>query len=88
MVPRIFRLSRRAGCGDLEKQGLNWLGTICPWGSNFGGPFVPEDQICWGLFVQGDHFYGDLLSRGQEVGDQESGDQLGLDLIHRSLHVG
>ena len=53
MVPRIFRLSRRTGCGDPEIQGLNWLGTICPGGPNF-----------WGPFVQGDQFYGNRLSRG------------------------
>ena len=40
MVPRIFRLFSGTGCGDPEIQGLNWLGTICPGGPNFGGPFV------------------------------------------------
>ena len=64
MVPRIFRLSMGTGCGDPEKGGPNWLGTICPGGPNFLGPFVHGDRILWGPFVQGDQFYGDRLSRG------------------------
>ena len=64
MVPRIFRLCRGTGCGDPEIQGLNWLGTICPGGPNFGGPFVHGDRGGWGPFVQGNQFYGDRLSRG------------------------
>ena len=45
MVPRIFCLSRGTGCDDLEIWGPNWLGTICPGGPNFWGPFVHGDQI-------------------------------------------
>ena len=60
------------GCGDLEIRGPNWLGTICPGGPNFGGPFVHGDRIWWGpWFVQGDRFYGDLLSRGTGSGGLE-----------------
>ena len=64
MVPRIFHLSRGAGCRNPIIRGPNWLGTICPGGPNFWGPFVHGDRICWGPFVQGDQFYGDRLSRG------------------------
>ena len=65
IVHRIFRLSRGTGCGHPEIQGPNSLGTICPRGTNFLGPFVHGDQICWGLFVQGDQFHGDCLSKGK-----------------------
>ena len=71
MVPRIFRLSRGTGCGDLEIRGPNWLGTICPAGPNFWGPFVHGDRIWWGPFVQWDQFYGDRLSRGTGSGGPE-----------------
>ena len=47
-----------------EVRGPNWLATICPWGTNFGGPFVHGDRICWGSFVHGDQFFGDHLSMG------------------------
>ena len=36
------------------------------------------DRIGWGPFVQGDRFNWDLVSREQKVGDQKSGDQMGL----------
>jgi hypothetical protein len=39
-------------------------GTICPGGPNFWGPFVHEDRIFCGPFVQGNPFYEDNLSKG------------------------
>ena len=45
MVPRIFHLSRGTASGDPEIQGPNRLGTVCPGGPSFGGPFVRGDQI-------------------------------------------
>ena len=67
MVPRIFCLSRGTGCGDLEIQRPNWLGTICQGGPNFGvcpwGPnllrtICPGGSMLWGSFVQGDRKWG------------------------------
>ena len=76
MVPKIFCLSRVTGYDDLVIWWPNWLGTICPRGPNFCGPFVQGDRIWLGPSVQGDQFYGDRLSRGtgspgiKLVGDQ------------------
>ena len=52
--------------GDHLSRGTKFWGTICPWGPNLLGTICPGDQ-----------FYGDRLSRGQEVGDRKSGDQMG-----------
>ena len=100
MVPRIFCLSSGASFDDLEILGPNWLGTICPGGSNFWGPLVHGDKIfgdhlsmgtkfdldplSMGTKLVGDHlsmgtkFLGTICPWGQEVGDQKSGDQMGL----------
>ena len=45
MVPKILFLSRGTGYDALQIWGPNWLGTICPGGPNFWGPFVQGDQI-------------------------------------------
>ena len=78
MVPRIFRLSRGQAVG------------IWKYGDQIGwGPFVQEDQILGDHLSLGTELDGDHLSRrinfmgivcpvGQEVGDQKSGDQMGL----------
>ena len=75
--------------GDHLSRGTKLLGTICPGGPNFGGPFVQGDQIFGNHLSMGTEFEGDRLSRGinfmgivcpggQEVGDRKSGDQIGL----------
>ena len=54
MVPRIFHMSRGTCCRDLEIQGVNLLGTICPWGPNLLGTICPGGSVLLGSFVQGD----------------------------------
>ena len=48
--------------GDHLSRGTKFLGSICPGG-----------QIGWGT-----EFFGTICPWGQEVGDQKSGDQMGL----------
>ena len=85
MVPGIFCLSRGTACDDLDIWGPNWLGTICPGGPHFWGPFVQGDQIfgtiCPGgqkLIVQGDQFFSDHLSMGTESGGPEVWGSIGF----------
>ena len=48
--------------GDHLSRGTKFLGTICPWGQNWLGTVCPEGPINW----------------GPNVGDQMSGDHMGL----------
>ena len=75
MVPNQFgpHISRSSQPVPLDKQnkteflgtifqgGTNWLGTICPWGPNFGGSSVHGDRIGWRPFV------GDQMRLGPNV---------------------
>ena len=84
MVPNQFGpyISKSSQLVPLDKQ--NILGTICPGGPNWLGPFVHGDRIFWDHLSMGTELVGDCLSReteffgticpwGQEVGGPEVG---------------
>ena len=54
------------------------MGTICPEGPNFLGPFVHGTEFVGDHLSRGINFMGIVCPGGQEVGDQKSGDQIGL----------
>ena len=61
-----FRIPTACPPGQMEysrdhlSRRPNWLGTICPWGPNFGGLFVHGTELVC-LFVQWDKLIGDQL---------------------------
>ena len=52
--------------GDHLSRGTKFLGTICPWGQNWFGTVCPEGPINWGPIV-GDQMSGDHIGLGPNV---------------------
>ena len=51
-----LRISRSRSPQPVPLDNQNVLGTICPWGLNFGGPFV--QGINWGPILWGPNVWG------------------------------
>jgi len=53
------------------------MGTICPEGPNFLGPFVHGTKFVGDHLSRGVNFMGIVCPGGQEVGDRKFGDLMG-----------